>query len=130
MYIRSYHNFFLSPLFFIFIIIIFWLLWVFVAVRGLSLVVANGGYSLLQCVGFSLGWLLLLWSAALGVWASLVMAHDLVAPPHVGSSQTRDRTHVPGIGRWILNNCTTREVPITIFFLTSLLEYNCFTMVC
>ena len=33
---------------------IFWLCWVFVAVRGLSLVAASGGYSLLQCAGFSL----------------------------------------------------------------------------
>ena len=33
-----------------------------VAVRGLSLVVASGGYSSLQCVGFSLLWLLLLQS--------------------------------------------------------------------
>ena len=29
---------------------------------------------------------------------------------HVGSSRTRDRTHVPCIGRWILNHCATREV--------------------
>ena len=28
--------------------------WVFVAVRGLSLVAARGGYSSLQCAGFSL----------------------------------------------------------------------------
>jgi len=34
----------------------------------------------------------------------------LVAPPHVGSSQTRDGTYVPCIGRWILNHWTTREV--------------------
>ena len=40
----------------------FWLCWVFIAVRGLSLVAASGGYSLLQCVGFSLQWLLLLQS--------------------------------------------------------------------
>ena len=40
----------------------FWLRWVFVAVRGLSLVAASGGYSLLQCTGFSLRWLLLLQS--------------------------------------------------------------------
>ena len=33
----------------------------------------------------------------------------LVAPRHVGSSQTRDRTRVPCIGRWILNHCATRE---------------------
>ena len=30
--------------------------------RGLSLVAASGGYSSLRCVGFSLWWLLLLWS--------------------------------------------------------------------
>ena len=34
----------------------------------------------------------------------------LVAPQHVGSPQTRDRTHVPCIGRWILNHWATREV--------------------
>ena len=49
---------------------LFWLHWVFVAVhrlslvaaRGLSLVAASSGYFLLQCVGFSMLWLLLLWS--------------------------------------------------------------------
>ena len=35
----------------------------------------------------------------------------LVAPWHVGSSQTRARTRVSCIGRRILNHCTTREVP-------------------
>ena len=34
----------------------------------------------------------------------------LVAPRYVGSSWTRDGTHVPCIGRWILNHWTTREV--------------------
>ena len=33
----------------------------------------------------------------------------LVAPRHVGPSQTRDRTRVPCIGRQILNHCATRE---------------------
>ena len=42
--------------------IYFWLRWVFVAVRGLSLVVTSGCYSSLQCMGFSLQWLLLLQS--------------------------------------------------------------------
>ena len=41
-------------------IYLFWLRWVFVAACGLSLVVASGGYSSLQCAGFSLQWLLLL----------------------------------------------------------------------
>ena len=40
--------------------IYFWLCWVSVAARGLSLVVVSGGYSSLWCVGFSLWWLLLL----------------------------------------------------------------------
>ena len=40
----------------------FWLCWVFVAARGLSLVAASRGYSSLWCMGFSLWWLLLLWS--------------------------------------------------------------------
>ena len=39
---------------------IFWLRWVFVAARGLSLVVVSQGYSSSRCVGFSLRWLLLL----------------------------------------------------------------------
>ena len=34
----------------------------------------------------------------------------LVAPQHVGSSRAKDRTHVPCIGRRILNHCATREV--------------------
>ena len=39
-----------------------WLYWVFVAVCGFSLVAASGDYSSLRCAGFSLRWLLLLWS--------------------------------------------------------------------
>ena len=51
--------------------IYFWLRWVFVAVHGLSLVAASGGYSSLQYVGFSLWWLLLLRSTGFtsgGTW--------------------------------------------------------------
>ena len=36
----------------------------------------------------------------------------LVAPWHVGSSQTREQTRVPCIGRQILNHQTTRETPL------------------
>ena len=39
------------------------------------------------------------------------MATGLVAPQHVGSSQTRDQTHVPCIGRSVLSHWTTREGP-------------------
>ena len=41
----------------------------------------------------------------------------LVAPWHVGSSRTRDRTCVPCIGRQILNHCATREAPIYFCFI-------------
>ena len=47
-------------IFFLIYFIYFRLRWVFVAARGLCLVEASGGYSLLQCAGFSLQWLLLL----------------------------------------------------------------------
>ena len=107
----------------------FWLICVFVAAHGLSLVAASRGYSSLQCTGFSLRQLLLLWStgsrrtgfSSCGTWAqqlwlagSRAQAQQLwctglVAPWHVGSSRTRARTRVPCIGRRILNHCTTRE---------------------
>ena len=42
----------------------------------------------------------------------------LVALRHVGSSQTRARTHVPCIGRQILNHCATREaLPLVFTFI-------------
>ena len=41
---------------------------------------------------------------------SLLWHVGLVDPWHVGSSWTRDETHVPGIGRQILNPWITRKV--------------------
>ena len=96
----------------------------FLAVSGLrrcvriSLAVANGSYPSLRCMGFSLQWLLLLQSlgsrhagfSSCGAQPQQLWLMGLVAPQHVGSSQTRDRTRVPCIGRQILNHCTTREV--------------------
>ena len=68
-----------------FLFIYFWLHCVFIAAHGLSLVVASRGYSSLQCAGFSLWWLLLLWSTGsrhvgfsnYGVRASVVVARRL-----------------------------------------------------
>ena len=140
-------NLFLSILssFFVlsYLFIYCWLCWVFVAERRLSLVAVSGGYSSLRCTGFSLRWLLLLRStgsrragfSSCGTWAqqlwltgSRVQAQQLwctglVAPRHVGSSQTRARAHVPCIGRRILNHCATREVPLFFFK-----EYSLFTI--
>ena len=52
---------------------------------------------------------------ALGAWASVVLVMGLVAPQHVGSSWTRDQTHVSCIGRQILIDYTTREVRYYLF---------------
>ena len=46
-----------------------------------------------------------------GTQAQQLWCTALVAPRHVGSSQTRARTRVPCIGRQILNHCATREAP-------------------
>ena len=51
--------------------------WVFVAAQGLSLVVVRGGYSSLQCAGFSLQWLLLLWSTGSRRVGSVAVARGL-----------------------------------------------------
>ena len=51
---------YLAYIFNINLFIYFWLRWVFVAARGLSLVAVSGGYSSLRCTGFSLRWLPLL----------------------------------------------------------------------
>ena len=40
----------------------------------------------------------------------------LVAPWHVGSSQTKARTRVPCICRQILNHCATREARLSFYF--------------
>ena len=54
---------------------IFWLCWVFVSVRGLSLVAASGGHSSSRCAGLSLSWPLLLRSTGSRRAGSVVVAH-------------------------------------------------------
>ena len=102
----------------------------FTAAQGLSLVVEIGAAFLSQWAAFSLQWLLLLWSlgsayaglSSCSTWvqwlqlarllstASVVVTQGFSCSRPVGSSQTRGRTGVPCIARWILTNWTTREV--------------------
>ena len=49
-----------NTFFLIYLFIYFWLCWVFVSVRGLSLVAASRGHSSSRCAGLSLSWPLLL----------------------------------------------------------------------
>ena len=108
-------DWFLSPLFALFsflkkfiLFIYFWLRWVFVAERGLSLFAAGElGFSLLRCGGFSC-----CGARALGVWASVVVARGLSCSTARGIFPDQGSNC---FGRWILNHCATREVPLPYF---------------
>ena len=108
--------------FFKFLFIYLWLCWVFISVRGLSL------------VGGKWGPLFIMVRGPLTIAASLVVEHRLQMRrlSNCGSrtqllrgmwesSQTRARTRVPCIGRQILNHCATREAQQV---LTSYLFYT------
>ena len=60
---------------FIYLCIYLWLRWVFVSVRGLSLVAASGGPSSSRCAGLSLSRPLLLWSTSSRHAGSVIVAH-------------------------------------------------------
>ena len=92
------------------------------AAHKLSLVAVSGAYFSLRCAGFSLEWLL--FSQILGSRACRLQqlwCMGLVALWHVGSSWTRDRTHVPCIGGQILNPWTIREALNHAFLTRSIL---------
>ena len=77
--------------------------------------------SSLWCSGFSLQWLLLWRNTGSGARELQESRHmGLVALQHVESSRRRDWAHVPCIGRQILNQWATREVPrLTVFMCAS-----------
>ena len=99
--------------------IYFWLCWVFVAARMLSLVATSGGYSSLQCAGFSLWWLLLVRStgsrrvgfSSCGTWASVVVAHGLSGSAACEIFLDQGSNPCPLHWQAILNHCATREAP-------------------
>ena len=61
--------------FLFYLFIYFWLCWVFVSVRGLSLVAASGGHSSSRCAGLSLSRPLLLRSTGSRRAGSAIVAH-------------------------------------------------------
>ena len=109
----------------------FWLHWVFVAARRLSLAAASRGYSL--------WWLLLLWSTgsrAHGLQSlqftgsrarAQLLCMDLVALQHVGSSRIKDWTGVPCIGKWTSGASQKSLIFPTIF--CCLVAKSCLTHV-
>ena len=78
-----------------------------------------------HCSGF---WFLL-WSTGSRAWAQQSWQTGLVAPWHVGSFRTRDRTHVPCIGRQTPNHWTTREVPTLVLGTIPHLTHSVFSLV-
>ena len=72
-------------LYFLFFYIYFWLCWVFVSVRGLSLVAASGGHSLSRCAGLSLSRPLLLRSTGSRRTGLVVVAHGPSCPAACGT---------------------------------------------
>ena len=94
----------------------FWLWFIFIAMRGLSLVPALellsgcgaqashwGGFSCCRTEGSR-------------VQAQSSWCVGLVAQGHAQSSWTREWAYVPGTGRQILYHWATREVPVTQYF--------------
>ena len=82
----------------------FWLHWLFVAVPNTfsrCLVWASHCSVFSCCRAWALGYV---------SFSSCVTQTGLVYLQQVESSQTRDQTHVPCIGRWSLNHRTIREV--------------------
>ena len=91
-----------------------WLKDIFVAMQGLLFIVVHGllTWQLLLLQNRSSGHMRSVVAAhglrSWGTQAPVVMAHGLVALWHVESSWTRDRTHVPCVGRQILIHYTSR----------------------
>ena len=116
----SSSSFFLYFFKFIYLFIYIWLHWVFVAVCGLSLVVASGATLgcrvwASHCGGFSC-----CRTRSLECTGSVVVAHGLSCSTACGILPDQARTCVPCIGRRILNHCATREALLFFKHSTSL----------
>lgn len=83
----------------------FWLCWVSATVRALPPAAASGAYFPLWR---RLRWILSRW--ILPRWSAALERTGSAAPPHVQSSETRDWTLGPSIGKWILIHWTNRAV--------------------
>ena len=72
-----------------------WVCWVFVSVRGLSLVAASGGHSSSRCAGLSLSRPLLLRSTGSRRVGSVIAAHGPSCSAAYGIFPDRDSTPCP-----------------------------------
>ena len=74
-YPEYHNNFFFFKEIHVLLFIYLWLCWVFVSVRGLSLVVESGDHSSSRCTGLSPSWPLLLRSTGSRCAGSVIVAH-------------------------------------------------------
>ena len=116
----------LRTLLFVCLFIYLWPCWVFVSVRGLSLVAASGGHPSSWCTGLSLSWPLLLRSKGSRCAGSVIVAHGPSCSAACGIFPDQSSNPFPLHSRQILNHCATREAPSLFFclcFLFFLLPY-------
>ena len=105
-------------LFFVFIylfIFYFWLCWVFISVRGLSLVAASGGHSSSRCAGLSLSRPLPLRSTGSRRAGSVVVAHGLSCSAACGIFPDQGSNPCPLHWQADSQHCATREALHYIF---------------
>ena len=113
---------------FIYLFIYFWLCWVFVSVRGLSLVAASGGHSSSRCAGLSLSRPLLLRSTGSRLAGSVIVAHRPSCSAACGIFPGRGSNPCPL--HWQADSQPLRHQgsPTSVFFKYIFLKYSWFTM--
>ena len=89
---------------------LFWPCWVLMAAPGLSSIVPSGASPEAAVSASSGRWLPSVQSLASGHVVQSLWCTGLVALRQVEPSETRDRTHVPCLGKRDVIHCTTREV--------------------
>ena len=104
-----------------------WLCWVFISVRGLSLVAASGGHSSSRCAGLSLSWPLLLRSTGSRRAGSVTVAHGPSCSTACGIFP--DQGSNPCSLRWQADSQPLRHQgsPIAFFFFFDPGSYILFT---
>ena len=89
--------------------------------KNFFLIYVRCGRSLLLCMGFSSRGFSYCWARA-----RFLRRSGLAGLQHVESSLSRNRTHVPCVGRQTLNHCATREVqPFKIYQYINTLRRFC-----
>ena len=99
-----------------YLFIYLWLCWIFVSVRGLSLVAASGGHSSSRCAGLSLLWPILLWSTGSRRAGSATVAHGPSRSAACGTLPDQGPNPCPLHWQADSHHCATREARDFVLF--------------